>query len=119
VSEAAAMGTTTEHVEHAEAETHGHHDEHSTHKSTSYYVKVTLVLAALTALETSTYWIDFGQFFLPALLSMMALKFIMVVSLFMHLKFDNKIFSWLFYSGLILAVLVYCAFLACFQFFSS
>jgi cytochrome c oxidase subunit 4 len=56
---------------------------------------------------------------MPALLIMMAIKFIMVVSLFMHLKFDNKIFSWLFYSGLILAVLVYCAFLACFQFFSS
>jgi cytochrome c oxidase subunit 4 len=119
VSEAAAMSTTTEHVEHAEAEAHGHHDEHSSHKPTSYYVKVTLILAALTALETSTYWIDFGPFFMPALLIMMAIKFVMVVSLFMHLKFDNKIFSWLFYSGLILAVLVYCAFLACFQFFSS
>jgi len=112
------MGTTTEHVEHAEAEAHGH-DAHSSHKPTSYYVNVALILAALTALETSTYWIDFGPFFMPALLIMMAIKFIMVVSLFMHLKFDNKIFSWLFYSGLILAVLVYCAFLACFQFFSS
>ena len=112
------MGTTTEHVEHAEAEAHGH-DAHSSHKPTSYYVNVALILAALTALETSTYWIDFGPFFMPALLIMMAIKFVMVVSLFMHLKFDNKIFSWLFYSGLILAVLVYCAFLACFQFFSS
>ncbi len=112
------MSTTTEHVEHAEAEAHGH-DAHSSHKPTSYYVNVALILAALTALETSTYWIDFGPFFMPALLIMMAIKFIMVVSLFMHLKFDNKIFSWLFYSGLILAVLVYCAFLACFQFFSS
>jgi len=115
------MSTTTEHVEHAEAETHGHHDEHSTHKSTSYYVKVTLILAAFTALETTTYWWPKSAHTLAmvTLFSMMALKFIMVVSLFMHLKFDNKIFSWLFYSGLILAVLVYCAFLACFQFFSS
>jgi cytochrome c oxidase subunit 4 len=118
VSEATAMSTTTEHVEHAEAEAHGH-DAHSSHKPTSYYVNVALILAALTALETSTYWLNFGPFFMPALLIMMAIKFIMVVSLFMHLKFDNKIFSWLFYSGLILAVLVYCAFLACFQFFSS
>ena len=112
------MSTTTEHVEHAETEAHSH-GEHSSHKPTRYYVNVTLVLAALTALETSTYWFDFGRFFMPALLIMMAIKFIMVVSLFMHLKFDNKIFSWLFYTGLILAVLVYCAFLACFQFFSS
>ena len=74
--------------------------------------------AAITALETSTYWIDFGKAFLPVLLTLMCIKFVMVVSLFMHLKFDNKIFSWIFYSGLILAVLVYMAFLATFRFFA-
>ena len=49
---------------------------------------------------------------------MMAAKFIIVVSYFMHLKFDNRIFSFMFYLGLILAVGVYCAALATFQFFS-
>ena len=47
----------------------------------------------------------------------MAVKFVMVVSYFMHLKFDNKIFSLMFYAGLILAVGVYAAFLATFKFF--
>ena len=115
------MSTTTDHVEHAEAEAHGHHDEHSSHKSTGYYVKVALILAAFTALETTTYWWPKSAHTLAmvTLFSMMTIKFVMVVSLFMHLKFDNKLFSWLFYSGLVLAVLVYCAFLACFQFFAS
>jgi len=93
------------------------HEEHTDHRPDSYYVKIALILAALTALETSTYWVDFGPVFLPALLSMMVIKFLMVVSIFMHLKFDNRMFSMLFYSGLILAVLVYVGFLFTFQFF--
>jgi cytochrome c oxidase subunit 4 len=48
---------------------------------------------------------------------MMVAKFVIVVSYFMHLKFDNKIFSFLFYSGLVLAIGVYVAFLATFHFF--
>ena len=92
---------------------------HAEHKSTSYYVKVALILAFLTALETSTYWIDFGPLFMPALLIMMTIKFFMVVLLFMHLKFDNKLFSVMFYAGLFLAVFVYIAALATFRFFGS
>lgn len=113
--------TTVEHAEHAEHVDAGHdaHGEHAEHKPDSYYIKVALILAVLTALETSTYWVDFGPFFMPALMIMMALKFFMVVSLFMHLKFDNKLFSYLFYSGLVLAIGVYVAFLATFHFFTG
>jgi cytochrome c oxidase subunit 4 len=49
----------------------------------------------------------------------MLIKFLTVVSLFMHLKYDNKMFSMLFYSGLILAVLVYVAALMTFRFFDG
>ena len=38
-------------------------------------------------------YLDVGPLFLPALLILMATKFLIVVSFFMHLKFDNKIFS--------------------------
>ncbi|MSV67153.1 MAG: cytochrome C oxidase subunit IV [Actinobacteria bacterium] len=86
--------------------------------SNAGYVRIALVLAAITALEVSTYYVDFGRLFLPALLIMMVIKFIMVVSYFMHLKFDNKLFSWIFYAGLILAIGVYCVALATFHFFS-
>jgi cytochrome c oxidase subunit 4 len=86
--------------------------------SNAGYIKIALILAAITALEVATYYVDFGRLFLPALMIMMVVKFIMVVSYFMHLKFDNKLFTWIFYAGLILAIGVYCVALATFHFFS-
>ena len=83
------------------------------------YIKIALILAAITALEVSTYYVDFGPLFMPALMAMMVVKFTMVVSYFMHLKFDNRIFSFLFYVGLGLALFVYIAALATFKFFVS
>jgi cytochrome c oxidase subunit 4 len=98
----------------------GPHDApHGEHKSDGYYVVVALVLAVFTAIETSTYWLDFGKAFMPVLLILMTLKFVMVVSLFMHLKFDHKLFSYMFYSGLVLALGVYLTALATFRFFGS
>ena len=108
------MTTTAEHTDH---ETHDEHAEHG--MSVIGYVKVALVLAALTALEVATYFVDFGPFFMPVLLILMCVKFFIVVSYFMHLKFDNKIFSWMFYSGLLLAVAVYVGMLATFRFFMA
>jgi cytochrome c oxidase subunit 4 len=37
----------------------------------------------------------------------------------MHLKFDNRVFTWLFYTGLFLAIGVYCTALATFHFFGN
>lgn len=92
------------------------HDEHAP-KPNSYYIKIAIFLAVLTAIETATYWVDFGPFFLPVLLSLMVIKFFTVVLLFMHLKDDAKVFGLLFYSGLALAVFVYLGALLTFRFF--
>ena len=100
---------TTNHSVNADPVEHG--------MSTRGYIVIALILAAITVLEVSTYYVDFGPLFLPSLLIMMVIKFVMVVSYFMHLKFDNKIFSWLFYAGLFLAIGVYVTALATFQFF--
>jgi len=83
------------------------------------YIVIALILAVITAAEVTLSYIDVGPIFLPALLILMAVKFLTVVSYFMHLKFDNKIFSFLFYLGLVLAVLVYSAALSTFHFFGS
>lgn len=96
-------------------EQHTHEEEHGL--SDGGYVKIALILAAITALEVSTYYVDFGPFFMPALLIMMIVKFVMVVSYFMHLKFDNRIFSYMFYIGLGIALFVYFTALATFKFF--
>jgi len=98
-------------------ETDSHATEHGL--STSGYVRIALILAAITALEVSTYYVDFGPLFMPALMIMMVIKFVMVVSYFMHLKFDSKVFSLMFYTGLGLAVSVYAVALATFKFFIS
>ena len=99
------------------AATESHTDSHDHGLSDAGYIKIALILAAITALEVSTYYIDFGPLFLPSLLIMMVVKFVMVVSYFMHLKFDNKIFSFLFYVGLALALFCYIVALATFKFF--
>jgi cytochrome c oxidase subunit IV len=114
--------TTTEHADHTE-----HHDEHhehdaghdGAHKSNNYYIGVAAALAAVTAIEVGLYYADIGKLFMPTLLVLMVVKFVTVVSLFMHLKFDHKLFSWLFYTGLFLAVLVYVAALMTFRFFDG
>ena len=91
------------------------HEEHG--MSNAGYVRIALILAAITALEVSTYYVDFGPLFMPALMVMMVVKFVMVVSYFMHLKFDKRVFSVMFYTGLFLAIFVYAAALSTFKFF--
>ena len=86
--------------------------------SNAGYVKIALILAAITALEVATYYVDFGPLFMPAFMIMMVVKFVVVVSYFIHLKFDNKLFTWVFYAGLFLAIGVYALALATFHFFS-
>ncbi len=99
--------------EHEDAGAHGHG------LTDMGYVKVALILALLTGLEVSLTYVHIGSFFLPILLLLMVIKFVTVVSFFMHLRFDNKIFTWLFYSGLFLAIGVYLVMLATFQFFAG
>ncbi len=54
----------------------------------------------MTAAEVTLSYMDVGWIFLPALLVLMTAKFLTVVSYFMHLKFDHKLFTFLFYTGL-------------------
>ena len=100
---------------------HDHsHDDHAQHgMSNAGYIRIAIILAAMTGLEVSTYYVDFGSLFLPVLLILMVVKFFVVVSYFMHLKFDNKLFSFCFYAGLFLAVMVYVIALATFKFFAA
>ena len=96
-------------------------DPHEEHWSDWKYVKLAILLAGVTAAEVLLSYIkdDIGGVFLPALLIMMIFKFFAVVMFFMHLKFDNRLFGMLFYTGLGLAVGVYVAALCTFKFFGS
>ncbi len=95
------------------------HDDHGHGYTDWQYIIVAFVLAVITGIEVAVSYLDIGPLFLPTLLVLMAIKFITVVRLFMHLKFDSKIFSWMFFSGLLLALGVYVAMLAAFHFFTG
>lgn len=117
---------TAEHpeVEHDHEHEHEHeheHDHEHEHPSDWDYVKIALILAAITAVEVFTYFetvLNWGSFLIPSLLIMMVVKFWLVATWFMHLKFDNPIFSKMFVGGLLLAVSVYVAALAAFEFWA-
>src|SRR5690349_15979205 len=87
-------------AEDLDADTYGEGHHGATDRQ---YIVIALVLAVITAMEVTISYIDIGPIFLPVLLILMAIKFFTVVSYFMHLKFDNKIFSFMFYLGVVLA----------------
>ena len=96
-------------------------DDHIDHWSDLSYVKLFLALVIITGIEIALSYMvdDLGAFFLPALLILMAVKFFAVVLFFMHLRFDNRLFSVMFYMGLFLAIGVYLVALFTFRFFDS
>jgi cytochrome c oxidase subunit IV len=89
------------------------------HPTELLYVKVAALLAAITLAEISTYWFDFGDFLLPALITMMVVKFALVIGYFMHLRFDNRIFTRVFLSGLFIAIVVYIVMLTTFHYWQN
>jgi len=91
---------------------------HEHHPSDAQYWKVGLALGLITLLEIGTYFIadppydhDLAPLLIGSLIFMMVLKFVVIGAYFMHLKFDNRILRRLFVTGLVLAVLVYVAYL--------
>lgn len=106
-------------AEHEEHQAQTEHEGHA-HPSDRSYVGIALILAVLTAAEVATFYFEeqLGAILVPALIVMMIVKFIMVVGWFMHLRFDDNLFTRVFVSGLLLAVGVYMAVLVTFKFFA-
>lgn len=105
------MSTATEsHV----ADSHGEaHD----HPSDLKYIKIALILAALTLMEVLTYTFGMEGVALKAVIfPIMVVKFAVVAGYFMHLKFDSRIFTTMFVAGLSFAVVVYVVMLSAFRF---
>ena len=96
--------------------TSAHQGAHD-HPSDLKYVKIAGILAALTAVEVLTYTFDLtGAALLAVLMPLMIIKFAIVAGYFMHLKFDSKLFTVMFVSGLAFAVTMYCVMLTIFEF---
>ena len=72
------------------------------------YKWVALILTVLTVAEVWIYYTPIKQtrLFAPALLTLSAIKFTIVVMFYMHLKYDAKIFRGLFLGPLTIAIIV-------------
>jgi cytochrome c oxidase subunit 4 len=110
------MATSTQDVE-----AHSHTEHEHAHPSDAQYVLIAVILAVITALEVSTYYLDFFKSnfvaLLIALVPMMIVKFAMVAAFFMHLRFDSKLFRRIFITGIVLATTVYVIALTTFHVF--
>lgn len=100
----------------------GHAPQHSekehAHPGAKQYLGIAVILTVVTAIEVAIFYIpQLHGVLVPALLILSTLKFALVVMFYMHLKFDHKLFSWLFMSPLILAVAVILALMKLFGVF--
>ena len=86
------------------------HSQHA-HPTNRFYLVIGAILIGLTVLEVVGYYGETQHWYGPGvaigiILSLSALKFVSVVAYYMHLKFDNKLFTAVFVFPALLAVLV-------------
>jgi cytochrome c oxidase subunit 4 len=78
------------------------------HPGVPEYLVIGIILAVVTAVEVALYYIDLGHKALVVILMVLSIaKFGLVIGWFMHLRFDNKLFTTLFLGGLGLAIAIF------------
>lgn len=86
-------------------------EERLHHPDPPRYWKIAGLLAILTAIEVSLFYIDealdLDLFNVFAILALSAIKFLAVVGWFMHLRFEKATLSRFFTVGFVLAVALY------------
>ena len=93
-------------------------EETSNHPTPKIYVSTALILALLTAIEVGIFYINSLGYWMIPILSILSIgKFAIVVMVYMHLKYETKIFTIMFLSGLILATAVVFSLMTLFRFF--
>ena len=85
----------------------GHGDAHAHHPTAKTYLWTALFLTIVTIVEISAYYIkpwSESAIYVPSMLIMSAVKFGVVCAVYMHLKYDNKLFRNLFVGPLAIAI---------------
>ena len=68
------------------------------------YLFVFIALAVFTLIETLVSYVQQAAIKFPTLVVLSVVKAVLVLLYFMHLKFDARIFSYLFIAGCVLAI---------------
>lgn len=93
-------------MSHDHSSDHGHGTDAHDVPHTKLYLITAFILTAITGVEVWIFYIPAikeSAAFLPVLLSLSAIKFALVVLLYMHLKYDSKLFGQIFGGPLIIA----------------
>ena len=94
---------------------HASTGEHA-HPGAKEYLAIATVLVVITAVEVAVFYIPaMKPVLVPVLLTLSAVKFALVAMFYMHLKFDHKLFSWLFVLPMLLATFVILALIKLFS----
>jgi len=102
------------------AEIHAEHTHaHGGHPGAKEYVRIFLILIAITAVEVALYYVrdSLGGWFIPILFLLASSKFLLVVLWFMHLRFDSRRYARFFVMGLAGAATLYMVVLITFRTF--
>ena len=95
------------------------HTRERAHPTPLTYVRVAFTLAAITGVEVGLFYVDMTPaLFVACFFVLSATKFALVAMFYMHLRYEAKLFSTLFFAGLALAVAVVFTLIALFQFFA-
>jgi cytochrome c oxidase subunit 4 len=90
------------HSDHPAQADHGHGEGHPTVMG---YIWIGVILAILTFVEVGVFfWEAVAHIEVPLLIILSTAKLILVVMFFMHLKMDHRVLTWVFMSGVVLAV---------------
>ena len=85
------------------------------HPTPLTYVKVAITLSAITAVEVGLFYLDMvPAMFVACFFILSATKFVMVALFYMHLRYEARLFSTLFFGGVVLAMIVVVSVLAIF-----
>ena|SRR5438105_8045639 len=97
---------------------HGEEPPHPTehaHPGAREYLGIATVLTVLTAVEVAVFYIPaMKPMLVPTLLTLSTVKFALVAMFYMHLKFDSRLFSWLFVVPMIVIATIVLALLKLF-----
>ena len=90
----------------------------ASHPTPITYVIVAMTLAIITAIEVAIFYITgLGHAIIPVLVVLSSGKFALVAMFYMHLRYDARLFTVLFFGGLALAASVIIALMLLTNFF--
>ncbi len=78
--------------------------QHQTTGRRANYLGVFIFLLVATLIETLVSYIPQAAIRFPVLIGLSATKAVLVLLYFMHLKFDSRLYAYLFMAGCVLAI---------------